>query len=263
MALYRLYMDEVGNHDMNHADDPNQRFLSLTGVILESSYTLNTLQPEMDQLKRTFFQQDPDVPVIFHRKELVNKRPPFHSLRDPEIEQQFNTALLTSLARWDYRVITVMIDKRAHRDQYQVWHYHPYHYCLAVLLERFVLFLYHGENEGDLMVESRGGVEDGKLKDSYSRLYAGGTDHIPADRWQACLTSRELKAKPKSANVAGLQLADLLAHPSRREMLIENGLLIDPRDVFGDQIAAILRQSKYLRNSRTGRVEGYGKKLLP
>jgi hypothetical protein len=76
MALYRIYVDEVGNHDLTHADDPNQRFLSLTGVILESDYTLSVLQPEMDQIKRDFFQRDPDEPVIFHRKELVNKRPP-------------------------------------------------------------------------------------------------------------------------------------------------------------------------------------------
>jgi len=43
MSLYRIYVDEVGNHDMTHTDDPNQRYLSLTGVILESSYTLQTL----------------------------------------------------------------------------------------------------------------------------------------------------------------------------------------------------------------------------
>ena len=34
MTLYRIYVDEVGNHDLAHADDPNQRFFSLTGVIL-------------------------------------------------------------------------------------------------------------------------------------------------------------------------------------------------------------------------------------
>jgi len=263
MALYRIYVDEVGNHDMKHADDPNQRFLSLTGVILESQYTLHVLRPEMDQLKREFFQRDPDEPVIFHRKELVNKRPPFHPLRDPETEQRFNTELLMALARWEYRVVTVVLDKKAHRDQYQVWHYHPYHYCLAVLLERFVLFLHYGGHRGDVMVESRGGKEDRKLKDSYARLYERGTDNIPPERWQERLTSRELKVKPKSANIAGLQLADLIAHPSRREVLIEHQLIVDDRHIFGDQICAILRQSKYHRNRRTGQIRGYGKKLLP
>jgi hypothetical protein len=263
MALYRLYADEVGNHDMTHADDPNQRFLSLTGVILESEYTLRVLQPEMDQIKREFFQRDPDEPVILHRKELVNKRPPFHPLRDPAIEQRFNTMLLAAMARWDYRVVTVVLDKRAHRDQYQVWHYHPYHYCLAVLLERFVLFLHYGGHRGDVMVESRGGREDSKLKESYARLYERGTDNIPPQRWQERLTSRELKVRPKSANVVGLQLADLIAHPSRREVLIEHQLMMDDRDTFGDRICDILRQSKYQRDRRTGQIAGYGKKLLP
>ncbi len=263
MSLYRIYIDEVGNHDLAHADDPNQRFLSLTGVILESEYTLHVVHPEMDQIKREFFQRDPDEPVIFHRKELINKARPFQALRDPEVEQRFNTALLTALARWDYRVITVVLDKKSHRDQYQVWHYHPYHYCLAVLLERFVLFLHYNNQRGDVMVEARGGKEDGKLKDSYTRLYERGTDNIPLERWQERLTSRELKLRPKTANVAGIQLADLIAHPSRREVLIENRLLVDDRDTFGDQICAILRQSKYHRNSRTGQIEGYGKKLLP
>lgn len=263
MGLYRIYVDEVGNHDLKHVDDPNQRFLSLTGVILESDYTLGTLQPEMDQLKRGFFQRDPDEPVIFHRKEMVNRRPPFHPLQNPQVEKAFNTSLLTALARWDYSVVTVVIDKRAHRDRYQVWQFHPYHYCLTVLLERFVLFLYDGDHRGDVMVESRGGKEDRKLKESYARLYHRGTDYISPERWQERLTSCELKVKPKKANIVGLQLADLIAHPSRREVLIENGLLVDDRDIFGDQICAILRQSKYLRDRRTGSIQGYGKKLLP
>jgi len=263
VSLYRIYVDEVGNHDLAHADDPNRRFLSLTGAIIESDYTLHVLQPEMDQLKRNFFQRDPDNPIIFHRKKLVNKRPPFHPLRSPEIEQKFNTALLTALARWEYCVITVVIDKKAHRDQYQVWRYHPYHYCLAIMLERFVLFLHYNGHRGDVMVESRGGREDTKFKDSYARLYEHGTDHVPPERWHERLTSRQLKVKPKSANVAGLQLADLIAHPSRREILIEHQLIVDERIVFGDQICAILRQSKYHRHRQTGKIAGYGKKLLP
>jgi len=77
------------------------------------------------------------------------------------------------------------------------------------------------------------------------------------------LTSKELKIKPKRANIAGLQLADLIAHPSRREILLEKDLLSDERKVFGDQICRILRRDKYLRNQRTGQIWGYGKKLLP
>jgi hypothetical protein len=262
MSLYRIYIDETGNHDMTHADDPNQRFLALTGIILESQYNAEVLQPEMDAIKRQFFLRDPDMPVIFHRKELVNRRPPFHVLQDAKVEKRFNLALLNALEHWEYQVITVVLDKRAHRDQYVVWRYHPYHYCLAVMLERFVLFLHYGKHRGDVMVESRGGKEDEKLKDSYQRLYDDGTDNIPAERWQERLTSRELKVKPKSADIAGLQLADLIAHPSRREILLQNKLIADDRDTFGNKICSILQDSKYLRSPK-GKITGYGTKLLP
>ncbi|NCP16721.1 DUF3800 domain-containing protein [bacterium] len=262
MSLYRIYIDETGNHDMTHADDPNQRFLALTGVILESEYNTSAFQPELEAIKRQFFKHDPDTPVIFHRKEIVNRRPPFEPLRDADVETHFNQVLLEGLERWQYKAITVVIDKKAHRDQYSVWRYHPYHYCLAVMLERFVLFLHYGNHRGDVMVESRGRVEDEKLEDSFRRLYQNGTDHVPAERWQERLTSAELKVKPKTANIAGLQLADLIAHPSRREILLDYKLIADNRDTFGNKICAILREDKYLR-SRSGQIPGYGKKLLP
>lgn len=263
MSLHRLYIDEVGNHDMEHVVHPNQRFLGLTGVMVDSDQMRRIIQPQMNQLKIRFFQSDPDEPVIFHRKELVNKRPPFDVLLDSEVENKFNSALLDSLSQWDYRVVTVVIDKKAHREQYRVWRYHPYHYCMAVLLERYVLWLETIDSRGDVMVESRGGVEDSKLKDSYVRLCREGTDFVDVVRWQARLTSRELKVKPKSANIAGLQLADLIAHPSRQEILVDENMMQDDRQTFGRKISEILRAQKYLRNPRTGEVKGYGKKMLP
>jgi hypothetical protein len=263
MSIYRIYIDEVGNHDMGHVEDPNERFLGLTGVIVEGEYIIKTLRPDMDNLKLSFFRTDPDEAIIFHRKEILKKIGPFKVLRDSDKERRFNSALLEALRKWQYSVATVVIDKKAHRDQYYVWRYHPYHYCLKVLLERFVLFLRNGSHRGDAMVESRSGKEDMQLKDSYKRLYGSETDYIPADIWKSCLTSRELKVKPKSANIAGLQLADLIAYPSRREILHEKGLVKEEKETFSDKICEILNESKYLRNYSTGEIWGYGKKLLP
>lgn len=263
MALYRVYIDEVGTHDLVHADDSNQRFLSLTGVILESEFSLNIFQPEFNDLKTRYFQKDPDIPIILHRKELVNRVPPFENLRNAEIEKRFNNDLLKLLKDLDFRVITVVLDKKAHRDQYQMWHYHPYHYCLKVLLERYVLFLHYGNHRGDVFVEKRGGKEDQKLIDSYERLYNSGSDNIKKEIWQNCLTSSTLHLRKKEANINGLQLADIIAHPSRREILVENNLINDSRDVFGNRITEILNSSKYIRHFKTGQIIGYGKKLLP
>ena len=41
---YRIYIDEVGNPDLKSSDNPNHRFLSLTGVILELGYVQQSRQ---------------------------------------------------------------------------------------------------------------------------------------------------------------------------------------------------------------------------
>lgn len=82
---YRIYIDEVGNSDLDSSDDPNHRFLSLTGVILELGYVQEVLHPQMEKLKAKFFHSHPDEPVVFHRKELLNAKPPFEALRVGEL----------------------------------------------------------------------------------------------------------------------------------------------------------------------------------
>ena len=67
--------------------------------------------------------------------------------------------------------MTVCLDKKTHKDTYTTWRYDPYHYCLAVLLERFVFFLKRMTAKGDAMAESRGGKADMRLKESFSRLW--------------------------------------------------------------------------------------------
>jgi hypothetical protein len=77
----------------------------------------------------------------------------------------------------------------------------------------------------------------------------------------ARLTSKELKVKPKGANVTGLQLADLIAHPSFRAALARKECQPLP-DNFGGRIAEILEASKYDR-SPWGKIEGWGIRWLP
>lgn len=52
---YRIYIDETGNADLDSSDNPNHRFLSLTGVILDVEYIDHTVHLEMEELKRAFF----------------------------------------------------------------------------------------------------------------------------------------------------------------------------------------------------------------
>lgn len=258
---YRMYVDEVGNSDLGASDDPNHRYLSLTGVIFGLDYVRETVFPRLEAIKEHYFESHPDDPVILHRKELVSRRPPFTALRDRATELAFNQDLLRLLADLDYVVITAVIDKLAHQNRYQTWRFDPYHYCLTVLIERYVRWLQACNSHGDVMAESRGGKEDRRLKASFERLYSDGSEYVKPELFQSRLTSRQLKVKAKSNNIAGLQIADLIAHPSYRATLARHARQT-LSDNFGGKVAEILERDKYYRDSR-GRFEGWGRKWLP
>jgi hypothetical protein len=263
VSKQRLYIDEVGNSDLAASvNNPNHRYLSLTGAIVDLDYVRTTLFPTIEDLKARYFDSHPDDPVILHRKDIVNQRGPFVALRDPVVKAAFDAELIGRLQTLDYVVITAVIDKLAHLRQYQAWVYDPYHYCLTILMERYALWLDERNLRGDVMAESRGKKEDLRLKAEFAQIFLSGTANISHADFVASFTSSQLKVKPKSANVSGLQLADLIAHPS----FICTKARHDNQNLpanFGGQIAQILEASKYRRSQWNGRIDGYGRKWLP
>ena len=226
-------------------------------MIIELGYVSETLFPDIENLKVKYFKSHPDDPIILHRKELVNAKYPFNVLKDEKVKRKFDKELLAFLTQWEYSAITVCLDKKVHKDTYKVWRYDPYHYCLALLLERYTFFLEQKETQGDVVAESRGGKEDKRLKASFAKLWQEGTQFISQERFQNVFTSKQLKVKPKSNNISGLQLADILAHPSRNEILSENKLLERPLAPFAKKIIKILQSKYYQQNGKI-----FGKKFI-
>lgn len=257
---YRIYIDEVGTSDLKSSKEPNHRFLSLTGVIFELDSIRSSVHAEIEAMKRKYFDSHPDDPVILHRKEIINKKYPFHNLKNKDIENAFSAELLELFRNWDYTVISVLIDKYEHQQKYASWRYDPYHYCMEIILERYYRFLIDNAVLGDVMVESRGKKEDMRLKKSYHRIYEEGTSYIEAVELQKVLTSSQLKVKLKKLNVSGLQVADLLAYPARRHMFKYYKIQDDDRVTFNEQIIEILKTKFFKRGNKT---EGWGIKLLP
>jgi hypothetical protein len=130
------------------------------------------------------------------------------------------------------------------------------------MLERYCGFLsFHGAT-GDVMAESRGGKKDALLKQAYSELYNYGSYYRRPPFFQKVLTSKEIKLKPKIANIAGLQLADLLACPLKKELLRKEKCISSTcsSDFEINLCRNVAR--KFNRRFLTGQVSGYGKVLL-
>jgi hypothetical protein len=259
---YRIYIDEVGNSDLKSSTNEEHRFLCLTGVVFRLDYVQEVLQPQLEALKTKYFGSHPDEPVVFHRKELLHKKYPFNALADNNILNAFNTEFLELLQTWEYKVIGVVIDKQEHNQNYAAtWKYDPYHYCQETLLERYKLFLNIRDAVGDVMIESRGGKEDMRLKKSFRALLEKGTNYLTAKELNERITSKELKVKAKGANIAGLQLADLIAHAVRRYVFKNVLGMEDGKFTFSDQIIEILERDKFFKYK--GKIVGYGAKKLP
>lgn len=260
--MYRLYIDETGNSDLAaSANDPNHRYLSLTGIMMAKDVAAKSLFPEFERVKAEHLGAHPDEPVVFHRKDMMEGKGLFRILKDEGVRKAFDADLLKVLTDTNYTVITAVIDKRKHLEKYKAWRYDPYHYCMEVLLERYVRRLRGLQTTGDVWGEVRGKKHDRRLEDCFTRLYNRGCAYENAERMKECLTSKDIKLKPKSANVAGLQLADLLAHPSA--LTARHHIVGDVTPTgFGLTMSRLLMTAKYHRKPN-GNILGVGVKWLP
>lgn len=259
--MYRMYVDETGNNDLAASQNPDHRYLSLTGVIVALDKVQSQFIPGLNKIKTDVFSHDPDKPIIFHRKDMMNKNYPFHALRDSVKLAEFDAKMLRLLEAADYRVVTATIDKQAHLQRYSLWHQDPYHYCLEILVERYVLWMNNNGFQGDVVAETRGKKENERLSKCFDRFYANGTSYVRRDVMQKRITNKMLRLIQKPENVAGLQIADMLAHPSCLFTRARfNNEQFQPN--FGTKIWKILEDKKYNR-SWWGKLDGFGVKWLP
>lgn len=122
----RLYIDEVGNADLDRAaDDPNVRYLALTGIMAVRDQHDRIIVPMLDRVKGLLPPPSTGRPLVLHRREIIRREATFAPLRDPETAAEFDAALLAALRSAPYLAVTVQIDKRLHWETYGVWHYHP------------------------------------------------------------------------------------------------------------------------------------------
>ncbi len=256
---YRLYVDESGDHKRTDPVDIGKRYLGLVGVVFELEAHRDFVR-DLEQFKQRHLEYDADDPPILHREEIMRSASVFHVLKDPGRRERWNADLLEVIARARFKILAVVVDKHAHfaKPQPRLVE-HPYHYGLEGMLERYCGRLQKIRARGDVLAESRRGREDEELKAAYRKAWTDGTYFLAGDVTQATLTSREIKLKSKAANIAGLQLADLLAHPGTREVLRSYGRVQATGDPFARRVMDVAERKFY---GEPPLYNGFGKVLL-
>jgi hypothetical protein len=256
---YRLYFDETGTGDLKaHKKDQNQRYLSLTGLVFRQDVHDLTFTTRLSALKRRIFKS---ADVVLHRREIIDREGVFSVLEDEALRAKFDGEFLDLIGYLPGPAFTVSIDKQAHFEKYKAWHFDPYHYVLTCLVERFILWLGRKAALGDVMGEARSPWHDMRLRRAFRHLYDNGTDFMRPHIVQARVISRELRLEPKTANVAGLQVADLLAHPAHRTFKFMQQNIAIPDD-YGAAVVRAL-EKVYDRHPTSKLIRGCGRKWLP
>jgi hypothetical protein len=261
----RMFVDENGHQTLKgDLSNDNNRFLCLTGVImrLDDHFTLGN---ELNGLKEKYFGSNA---VVLHRRELIPGKPPFEALTNSDVREGFNTDLLRIIKETTYRIISVLVDKKAHVEKYGILRARdPYALALEYLMQRYQYWLQsyceqRGHVYGDILAESRGGGEDRITKLTYIEIY-NGRGYNPLKNASHYFSSKEIKLKPKSANIAGLQFVDLLSHPARRYILSQHGLAKDIQaSSYEQKIVDVLVESKF-RRTEQGVIAGSGIVFFP
>ncbi len=261
---YRLYVDESGDHvfhDEGRLAEPGHRYLTLVGCWFAQGSTYVGFQRALEDLKQKHFPHSPDEPIILHRSEIANWAGPFWRLRDQQSRDAFESDLCALITSAEFTLTGICIDKLAMKREYPD-PFHPYHLALGFMLQRYCGWLNHTNRSGDAMAESRGGREDMRLKAAYEHIRDHGDMHHSSDFYRRVLTSGQIKLNKKSANVAGLQLADVLARAVRDDILAGNERPTEHVAPFDARVLAAI-QPKYNHHLHDGRVGGYGRVLFP
>ncbi len=257
MIAWRLYIDESGDHTYKRLNDISYRYLGITGVLIQKARYENVIRPGLEALKQGIFRYDSDNPPILVRSLIRGRKQWFYVLQDKALNTRWEQELLafvSSLTSYA-RAFTVVIDKKAHKEKYPSQTFDPYVYGLHVLLNRVRGFLNLKVSQADVIAESRGQVEDKQVQDAYVALLTTGTNvkkYGEAADYQLVFPHPELMIRKKYQNVAGLQIADLLAHDQKLLTIQQNGSPM-PTQIsnFGQQIN---QAADKMVHSKHGRV---------
>lgn len=255
---YRMFIDDTGNVHSNASNHPQNRFAGIVGVILSLDYLRHRFEPSFTRLKTKHFGEPSP---ILHLRRMKKAEGRFESLKNAEARLAWEAECFSMYERAQYTVISVCVDKIAFYATHPNWTGGIYKLLVGNAIERFFYFLRSNNAAGDVMAEATNSTLDSDLKALYQGFYEHGTDHIPPGLLRPRLSSKEIKIQPKADNIAGLQLADLLAATcfSHCKRVYTNG---PDYDAFAMKVAALLEQDKFYR-SQNGNPHGYGRIWRP
>ena len=200
---YVVYVDESGDHSLASIDKDYPVFVLALCVFHKRHYAEKII-PAVEKLKFNYFGHDS---VVLHENEIRKQKGDFAFLSHLPTRQAFMRELSSIMDASNFILIACVVDKVGLDRQGAASN--PYHialgYCLEALRE-FLAEKHQDQLKTHVIVECRGKKEDAELELEFRRICDGantGNRPLPF----------EVIFADKKTNLAGLQLADLVARP--------------------------------------------------
>ncbi len=240
---YLVFVDESGDHGLVNIDSYYPVFVLLFVIVNKRDY-VDSLCPALQRFKHKYWGHDE---IVLHERDIRKPSGMFAFLKQQEVREQFHNDLNQLMRSLPITLVSILIDKIELRKRY-VNPDSPYHLAMTLGLERVFKELEQRDEtqfQTPVIVESRGKNEDKDLENAFYRVCSGRNWNGKNMPFQIVMTS-------KASNSAGLQMADLIAHPIGSHYL---------RPHQANRAFSIIEEK--LRRSPTGEVRGWGYKVLP
>jgi len=200
----------------------------------------------MDDFKRRLFGTSD---VILPTADITRNRCGFERMKDTPFRERFYRELNDLMSGLEYKAVACVIRKDHHLAKYGLSALDLYMLSFDILVERFCFEIGHVSGGGLIVAEERHTILDRDLDLAYLNLKIQGTRYIRARDIVDRISG--LNLRPKSENVPGLQLADLVVSPIGRHVLGKQ-----------DKEDWRIVERKF-RRTPEGRVQGAGLVILP
>lgn len=247
---YIVYVDESGDHGLANIDSEYPIFVLALCIFKKTDY-ISTVTPALQKFKFRYWGHDT---VVLHEHEIrKSMHGDYRILNEAGTRKSFLHDLSYIIETSPFHVIAAAINKQEHCARYKT-PANPYNLSLLYCLERLTSFL---KTQGadttkntSLIFESRGKEEDKTLELEFRRIMDGAA---PTYMMQPHVheTAFSMHFLSKSANSAGLQLADLIARPIGLKALRPQ----QPNRAFD-----IIEPKLFVKN---GTYNGHGLKIFP
>lgn len=200
---YIVYVDESGDHSLESIDSDYPVFVLALCVFHKRHYSEKII-PAVEKLKFNYFGHDS---VVLHENEIRKQKGDFAFLSHLPTRNEFVGRLSSIMEASNFILIACVVDKsRLSRSEGVMSN--PYHIALGICLDALYSFLaekHQQHLQTHVVVECRGKKEDRELELEFRRICDGSnpSERLPFD----------IIFADKKTNLAGLQLADLVARP--------------------------------------------------